>query len=188
MNSKLNETLSKLIHNYYKMKELIIDNDDGSITVYGDVTITNPDMWNVNGRLPVQFHKIDGDFNCTSRQLNSMAGCPQIVLGNFYFSGNNATDLIGGPEKVLGDYSCYSNPLTSLDGLPKTSPKLFTISYSKTLPLLRLVAFDKISFGGGARSVQRIMNRHVGKKPVRQAIIQCQRELIDAGLAENAAL
>jgi len=34
--------------------------------------------------------------------------------------------------------------------------------------------------------VQDILRKYIGKKPVRQAIIQCQRELIDAGYKDNA--
>lgn len=84
--------------------------------------------------------KVDGDFNCESKNLKSLEGCPTVVKGWFDCSFNKLTTLegcptvLGGslicvgcglkslkgcPSKINGNMSCYANKLSSLEGLPK---------------------------------------------------------------------
>jgi hypothetical protein len=62
---------------------------------------------------------VDGDLLLMSRQLISLAGCPQVVRGHFLCQHNLLKTLEGGPIEVGRDYNCGYNTLVSLKGAPK---------------------------------------------------------------------
>jgi hypothetical protein len=50
--------------------------------------------------------------------IDSLEGCPEIVIGNCNLCGNYLHDLKGGPKEVTGYFACNNN-LKSLKGCPK---------------------------------------------------------------------
>jgi hypothetical protein len=62
---------------------------------------------------------VNGHLLLMSRQLISLAGCPQVVVGNFWCQHNLLKTLEGGPVEVYGEYNCGYNALVSLKGAPK---------------------------------------------------------------------
>ena len=61
---------------------------------------------------------VPGDFDCSSKQLTSLAGAPVKVGGYFDCSNNQLTSLVGSPTAVGSSFLCYNNQLTSLAGAP----------------------------------------------------------------------
>ena len=59
------------------------------------------------------------NYNCSSRQLTSLKGCPKIVEQDFECRDNYLTNLVDGPTYVGASYYCRHNHLTSLKGAPK---------------------------------------------------------------------
>ena len=72
-----------------------------------------------------------GDFDCTSRKLNSLQGAPKVVEGHFDCSYNNLASLQGAPKIVDGNFVCSYNNLNSLQGAPKVVNGNFYCSYNK---------------------------------------------------------
>jgi hypothetical protein len=111
-------------------------NPDGSIDVNGDVNLNS----DVLIKLPLNFNKVTGHFDCCDNnlttlegsprevgsyfdcsynQLNTLEGSPTEVGGYFNCGTNKLTTLEGGPKEVGGNFYCHSNQLTSLEGGPK---------------------------------------------------------------------
>lgn len=75
--------------------------------------------------IPVKFNEIRGsvlgqkiEFNVSNNLLSSLAGCPEIVHGNFNCSKNRLKNLKFAPSKVDGFY-CFYNELDNLEGSPR---------------------------------------------------------------------
>ena len=62
----------------------------------------------------------DFDFDCSNNKLESLAGCPQTVVGDFGCYENNLKSLKGCPQTVGGGFYCGSNNLESLKDCPQT--------------------------------------------------------------------
>ena len=62
---------------------------------------------------------ITGDFSCQTNFLTSLVGGPQKVDGNYYCSINNLTDLVGCASHIGDTLKCRSNNITSLVGIHK---------------------------------------------------------------------
>ena len=93
----------------------ITRNPDGSIDYDGDVMISGLGLQ----RIPVNFRRVGGYFNCAGNNLTSLEGAPNEISGRFSCSFNNLTSLEGAPAKVGGSFWCSHNNLTSLGGAPK---------------------------------------------------------------------
>jgi len=158
-----------------------IDGSDEKIIDVIDGTVS---PWNDLEYIPFQFGTVDF-FDFANKGLSSLKGCPHAVTGDFDVSKNELTTLIGGPRSVLGSYYVFNNPLTDLDGAPDEVGHTFTLSWSENIPLLRLLKYDRFHIFGGPNT---LMREYAGQKPLRQAIIQCQKKLIDAGFKGNARL
>ncbi len=92
-------------------------NNDGSINVLDNVKIIGERF--IDGKLPIRFNIVKGDFSCTSCALTSTEGFPNEVSGEFNCSHNNLTSLEYGPAKVGGKYQCHNNHLTTLENTPQ---------------------------------------------------------------------
>jgi len=126
------------------------------------------------------------DFGCGYVGLTSLEGCPKHVERDFTCASNKLESLVGGPEFVGGKYDCTYNPLTTLDGIANTIEGILLLSWSENLPMLKILKYNfRIS---GNFAVQNLMKKYIDQRPLRQAIIQCQKELIDAGFVGNAHL
>jgi hypothetical protein len=136
--------------------------------------------------LPLQFGHVGGDFSCRDNQLTSLAGAPQSVGGNFSCYNNQLTSLEGAPQSVGGYFYCANNnQLTSLEGAPQ-SVGSFYYDWSENLPLLRLVRYKKIETYNNDQ-VDKIIKKYSNHKPLKEAILLCQKELIDNGFIGNAS-
>jgi len=78
---------------------------------------------------------VPGDFDCSSKQLTSLAGAPVKVGGSFDCSNNQLTSLAGAPVKVGGYFDCSYNQLTSLEGAPVKVGGFFYCSYNNLTSL-----------------------------------------------------
>lgn len=85
-------------------------NDDLTVDVDGDVTISNKGLTNI----PIKFNKVNGHFHCSFNKLTSLEGCPKEVNGRFTVNHNRLTSLKGCPIKVNGGFNCSNNRITSL--------------------------------------------------------------------------
>lgn len=94
--------------------------DGGIVDVKGDVNIHSLLKSSLNGRLPIRFGVVTGNFTASSLNLTTLEGCPTRVEGNFNISGNILENLIGGPEYVKGAYFARECKLKSLEGAPRS--------------------------------------------------------------------
>ena len=90
-------------------------NDDGTIDVDGDVILAELDL----KELPLNFNRVEGEFDCSYNFLTSLKGCPKYVGYKFACSYNELTTLEYSPEIVEDSFVCANNDLTTLVGGPK---------------------------------------------------------------------
>jgi len=109
----------------------ITHNPDGSIDYDGDVDLSNKDL----EKLPFNFRKVTGHFNCFGNNLKTLEGSPEKVGGGFYCSSNRLTSLNGAPKEVGMDFDCSFNRLASLEGAPKEVGGYFNCSDNKLTSL-----------------------------------------------------
>lgn len=55
---------------------------------------------------------IHGSFYCSGNKLTTLKGCSNIINGDFYCSENKLNNLAYGPKEVKGNYDCYFNNVT----------------------------------------------------------------------------
>lgn len=85
---------------------------EGIVNVFGDVDISGLQLTEI----PFIFGKVEGSFDCSCNNLNSLIGCPKDVYGNFYCYNNNLFSLEGSPNEVSKDFICSFNKLVNLNG------------------------------------------------------------------------
>jgi hypothetical protein len=153
-----------------------INSTTGLVDVDGDVKLKEEIKVR---RLPVSFDRVVGNFDCSSNQLTSLEGAPTSVGGDFYCTNNKLTSLEGAPTSVGGDFYCYNNNLVSLEGAPKDVGGNFWCDYNKNLPLLRLLAYQRIRVLGASLQLYQILKKYAGTG--RRGAIQAAREIMQAG-------
>jgi hypothetical protein len=187
------------IKEYFEIDDYTIK--DGLISTNDDVELIKKVK-----KLPVQFDYVGGYFDCANNQLTSLKGAPQSVGGNFICSDNQLISLAGSPNEVGGSFDCAnnkltslagsppsvggifycpSNKLTSLEGAPQAVGVKFICDWSENLPLLRLVRYSNVQTYND--QVNEIIRKYSNHKPLKEAILLCQKELIDNGFIGNAA-
>ena len=97
-----------------------ISEDGKHVDCDGDIYIFSHDL--IDGKLPLPFGKVNGDFCCSGcKGLISLEGAPKEVGKDF--SCNNCpklTSLEGAPQIVHGGFNCRKcENLQSLEGAPK---------------------------------------------------------------------
>jgi len=107
-------------------------NDDGSIDVEHDVDLSYA-LSNMS-KLPLKFNKVNGNFGCSSNNLETLEGCPKYVKDMFDCSGNKLTNLHFAPKKSKS-FICSGNMITSLEGCPKNIEGLFYCQKNKLTSL-----------------------------------------------------
>ena len=123
------------------------------------------------------------DFDCMDNQLTSLGHCPREVSSLFCMN-NRLTSLRGAPSRIDGQLRCWGNSLESLEGMPADIYSLW-IDYSPTLPLLRCLQAQNITWGPSwPRTVYDILKKYEGQG--KRALFDCQKELEDAGFEDNA--
>lgn len=103
---------------YYYIRNYTI-NKDLTVDINGNVDLSIKEVIEdgVDGcialekleKIPVQFNKINGWFDCSDNNLISLKGCPKIVDGNFYCHHNKLKTLEFSPKIVLGDFNFNDN-------------------------------------------------------------------------------
>jgi len=134
-----------------------------------------------------------GNFNCSFNQLTSLEGAPGSVGGYFYCARNQLTSLEGAPVSVGDNFSCSDNQLTSLTGIHKILKQMNGTFYaygnplkSNVIGLLLVKGCKEVELDN--QQVQEIMNRHLQSPFSNKRVIECQSEMLDAGLEEWAEL
>lgn len=178
--------------NFRIMGKVTID-ENYKISVTGDVKLKKAGVISPE----IQFLEVTGNFECRDNpRIQSLRGAPQIV-GSWLICDNNPelTSLEGGPKSVGNWVWLVSNPqLATLDHFPEHIGGRVTVTYTKTLPLLRtLVAKQGVSFAEGHNrryempppaAVVEILNRYKGQG--QSAAVACAAALAEAGFKANA--
>jgi hypothetical protein len=106
------EELEERLMDY--IKSICYRNSDGTWSSDINVNISHRNIT----RIPVQFKKVSGYFDCSYNQLTTLEGAPESVGKNFDCFNNKLTTLEGAPRSVGEDFWCSHNQLTSLQGAP----------------------------------------------------------------------
>jgi hypothetical protein len=136
---------------------------------------------------------VGGDFRCSYNKLTSLEGAPASVGVDFYCSYNQLTSLEGAPASVGGYFNCSSNQLTSLEGIHKILKMMNGTFYvlnnpikSNVIGLLLVKGCKKVELDN--TQVEEIMNRHLQSPFGHKRVLECQSEMLDAGLGDWAKL
>lgn len=89
-------------------------NEDGSVSVRGNVRLQNQNFHN----LMVKFHEVSGIFSVCYNNLKSFDGFPSRVGGYLDCSNNKIQSLSGCPE-VVGKLDVGNNDIWQIDSVPK---------------------------------------------------------------------
>jgi len=93
-------------------------NEKGEVDVTGSIFMrAKASRLNLNGKIPVKFGKVIGNFDCSEDGLTTLENCPYVVSGNFYCSFNKLTSLEFMPRGIGGNFDCKNNLLTNLKGM-----------------------------------------------------------------------
>lgn len=102
-------------------------NSDLSVDVDGSVDISGNSL----KRIPIQFGRVNGNFNCSRNLLKSLKGCPQVVLGNFSCDHNPLQSFEYSPKYVKSEYRCHPSPLQTLENFKTRVEGLLILSGDK---------------------------------------------------------
>ena len=136
---------------------------------------------------------VGGNFICSFNQLTTLEGAPASVGGYFGCNHNYLTSLEGAPSSVVGDFSCFNNQLTSLTGIHKILKQMNGTFYANSNPLksnviglLLVKGCKKVELDN--KQVEEIMNRHLKSPFGHLRVLECQSEMLDAGLEDWSEL
>ncbi len=161
---------------------------------------------------------IGQSFNCQDNDLTSLDYCPEIVFHNFNISNNPIVSLKGCPKEINNNFlanscklesldfaiekcrafSVYNNQIKSLVGIHKIIKhcKRLDVSINPItsgglgillIPGIEEVLADDINAPDGGFTVAlKIIKRYLGQG--KAGLLDCQEELIDAGLERFAKL
>jgi len=109
-------------------------NSDGTVDVDGDVDLSGEGLT----KLPLNFGKVTGDFDCYYNQLITLENGPREVGGYFNCYNNKLITLEGSPREVGGHFSCSYNKLITLEGSPREVGGDFYCSYNPIYSVYKL--------------------------------------------------
>ena len=137
------------------------------------------------------------DFHCQKNKLTSFEFMPKEIDGEVNCHNNQFTSLEHCPNKINGEFDCHKNKITSLQGIHK----LFEGGYIKgefdlnsnpitshVLGLLLIPELPSVLYFEGNKdciAAIKIINKHLAGD---RDVIDCQQELIEAGLKQFAQL
>jgi hypothetical protein len=137
---------------------------------------------------------VKGDFNAAGNAIPSLEGCPEVVEGDLILVRNQLYSLSGIPNKIGGAINMSKTSLPSLSGINKMK-EMNGYVFVRWTPITShilgvflikgckgILTFDDNKFG---KAVE-IVNRHISKG--RSGLLPCQKELIEAGLADFAQI
>lgn len=185
---ELKNKVENRLHEYFQMDEQCqyrID-ENGYVSTSGTIQLKKkpPD-----GKLPIKFDHIGGNFRCHNRDLITLIGSPSFCI-SFSCYDNNLSTLIGSPKKISFDCYAIGNPLRSLDGLPTEIGREISLNWHEDLPLLKLLLikgspYIKLDDDPG-HQIAPILNSYRGKG--RGGVLQCAAELSKDGFKGNARM
>lgn len=115
-------------------------------------------------RLPVEFDRIEGDFDASKTGITTMWGFPITVTGHLYV---------------------YTNPdLHQFSDYEPVSIGHWWAVYRRDLKILKMLAAKEITLFTAPLEVEEIMNRYAGQG--KSGALKCAAELIKAGFRDNA--
>jgi len=82
-------------------------NNDKSIDVQGAVYINSELLETI----PLNFNRVDGDFDCSSNKLTSLKGSPKYVGGDFNCEYNMITTIEYLPKEIGGNLNLTDNKI-----------------------------------------------------------------------------
>ena len=85
------------------------------VDIYNDLSLWSRKLKHIE----VKFNNINGCFDCSDNQLESLEGCPEIIYGNFNCSHNQLESLKSCPKQIKGIFYCSHNQLKTLEGFPE---------------------------------------------------------------------
>lgn len=135
------------------LDDMLIENyiihDDLTVDVKGPVYISSVNL----EFIPIQFRRVEGDFDCSDNQLISLEGSPYEITfsekapntGSLFAHMNQLENLDFMPKKIYAYLSCHTNPkLTQLPTadiefqhliINDSNPELVKIIEAKISPL-----------------------------------------------------
>ncbi len=139
---------------------------------------------------------VPGNFNAMENELESLKGSPSKIGGNCILSHNNLTSLEGITPEIgimRGDLYCDSNKLKDLKNINKhiksvAGKMIFFDNPIKSHVLGILLVKNCTSVELDNIGVEKIINKYLPNTRGREAIFDCQEELINAGFEEYAQL
>ena len=160
-----------------------------------DIYIKNSRLFDLKGMPKVVY----GSVTCSLAELHSLEGAPKYVSGTFDASSNFLSSYVGAPKNCQ-TLDLSSNPkLTTLKDIGNYFTFLEFIHIPHTvqsniLGLLRIQGLKSVatrfrpweSVSVGLSEAMSIVNKYL-KEPDKD-ILECQEELIDAGLKQYAKL
>jgi hypothetical protein len=190
-------SIKDLLISYFEVDGRYTINDDLSVDTEHSVIVRNRGRsFFPNGKLPIKFGTVGGDFDVVNTGLTTLVGAPHTVGDTFMCSANKLTTLEHGPQKVRYGYVIGTNPLINLEGFPTSNaPDMVSMYYMPHLPLLKLLSCEQIRLYPPADrdtdaeqlkvdQIIAILDKHKGSgKP---GALKCAGELIRAGFKENA--
>lgn len=156
-------------------------------------------------KLPIKFGKVTGDFDIEKNRLISFDNFPDEILGSLDCSRNKLKSLEGCP-KVYGHVAFFGNPITSFHDVHKhlqcNSEFYMNVEDIKDsilgfLLVKHLKKFIIVSITGDAITSSfdkelsgpfDILNKYLPNTRGKEAVFECQSELIEAGFEQFAKL
>lgn len=149
-------------------------------------------------------HTINGALLIEGQDLTSLKGCPKIINGSLYLRYNKIAKIDDFPTSVDGSIDLSNNQITSLVGIHRYFKNYLGWKIylghnpieEGIIGLLLIQGLNKQkiiwSEGGGyyyshkLKDAVEILNKYWGKG--RAGVMECQEEMIDAGLDKFAEL
>jgi hypothetical protein len=111
--------IADIILKCFYMSLFKIDDNDGSVTIYGGGLSIRHNIAPKFSRLPLKFTTCIGDFYLEDWYLTTLEGCPKFIEGNFSCNTNRSIKTLkGGPTEVTGKYICSQTSITSFENGP----------------------------------------------------------------------
>jgi hypothetical protein len=160
---------------------------------FGDFICTRKDLRSLKGAPKT----VSEQFHCYNNKLTTLEDGPTEVGTNFECDNNKLTSLKGAPSKIGGHFMGFNNRLTSLEGIHKIIKEVngrldFSNNRIKShvLGVLLIKGVTEVDFGNSKTNplVDSILNRRLPNTTGNKAVLDCQSEMLDAGLDEYAQL
>lgn len=137
--------------------------------------------------------KVTVGINAAENKLKSVAGIPSIVYSHLSLADNELSSFEGFPREIHGDLHLYTNKFESLKDIHKhikvlKGCVLVTGNPLKSHLLGVLLIKGVTSLTSSVPKVDTIIDKYLPNHRGMEAVLECQEELINAGLEKYAEL